>query len=214
MPYGSRMAILQTLTNQGRVVGGHLAGGSVLSGHGGLTVQHPRNPFKRPKLTAETVLEWEELPAGESIAGAVGQVAAKTALPGRLGKAVGAGLGAAMRSGRTVRVDWADGNQSVIELPEKLFTVFSVLLEGRQVVTDASARVESSELLPAQPGVTEKILDLASSVIQRGKQAAPAETAAQPDVVEQITKLAALHEAGILTDEEFAAKKTELLKRL
>lgn len=54
------MAILQALTNQGRVVGGHLASGSVLSGHGGLTIQHPRNPFKRHKLNAETVLEWEE----------------------------------------------------------------------------------------------------------------------------------------------------------
>jgi hypothetical protein len=62
--------------------------------------------------------------------------------------------------------------------------------------------------------VTEKVLDLASSVIQRGKHGAPAEAAAQPDVVEQIAKLASLHDAGILTDEEFAEKKAELLKRL
>lgn len=212
--YGSRMAILQELTNQGRVVGGHLASGSVLSGHGGLTIQHPRNPFKRPKLNAETVLEWEELSNRQGVAGAMGQAAAKAALPGMIGKAVGAGLGAAMKSGHTVRVNWADGNQSIIELPEKLFVIFSALLKGQQVVTDTSAQTESSEPLPAQPGVTEKILDLASSVIQRGKPAAPAEAAAKPEVVEQIAKLASLHDAGILTDEEFAEKKTELLARL
>ncbi|XVV14368.1 SHOCT domain-containing protein [Actinoplanes sp. CA-131856] len=34
------------------------------------------------------------------------------------------------------------------------------------------------------------------------------------DVVAQIEKLASLHAAGILTDQEFAAKKAELLSRL
>jgi hypothetical protein len=212
--YGSRVAILQELTNQGRVVGGHLANGSVLSGHGGLTIQHPLNPFKRPKLNAETVLEWEELSAREGVAGAMGQAVAKAALPGLIGKAVGAGFGAAMKSGRTVRVNWADGNQSIIELPEKLFMIFSVLLKGQQVVTDTSARADSLEPLPAQPGVTEKILGLASSVIQRGKHGAPAAASARPDVVEQIARLASLHDAGVLTDEEFAEKKAELLQRL
>lgn len=33
-------------------------------------------------------------------------------------------------------------------------------------------------------------------------------------IVNQIRKLAELHEAGILTEEEFTAKKTELLARL
>ena len=33
-------------------------------------------------------------------------------------------------------------------------------------------------------------------------------------VIDQIRKLAELHEQGILTDEEFAAKKTELLSRI
>ena len=32
-------------------------------------------------------------------------------------------------------------------------------------------------------------------------------------IVDQIRKLAELHEEGILTDEEFSAKKTELLSR-
>ena len=33
-------------------------------------------------------------------------------------------------------------------------------------------------------------------------------------VIDQIRKLAELHEQGILTDEEFSAKKTELLSRV
>ena len=33
-------------------------------------------------------------------------------------------------------------------------------------------------------------------------------------IVNQIRKLAALHEEGILTEEEFTAKKSELLSRL
>ncbi|MDR5691837.1 SHOCT domain-containing protein [Agromyces indicus] len=33
-------------------------------------------------------------------------------------------------------------------------------------------------------------------------------------MTEQLTKLASLRDAGILTDEEFLAKKTELLARL
>jgi hypothetical protein len=35
--------------------------------------------------------------------------------------------------------------------------------------------------------------------------------AAAPDVVEQLTKLAQLKEAGVLTDEEFAAQKARIL---
>lgn len=44
-------------------------------------------------------------------------------------------------------------------------------------------------------------------------QARPTENA-QPDVADQIGKLAALRDAGALTDDEFAAKKAELLARL
>jgi len=33
-------------------------------------------------------------------------------------------------------------------------------------------------------------------------------------IIDEIRKLAQLHEEGILTDEEFSAKKTELLSRL
>ena len=43
------------------------------------------------------------------------------------------------------------------------------------------------------------------------QQAAPAAAPAQTDVIAQIEKLAALHQSGALTDEEFAAAKAKLL---
>lgn len=205
------MALIQELTNQGRVVSGHLANGVVLPD---LRIQHPHNPFKRHKISPEGIVEWEDLATTEGVASVMGQAAAKAAVPGVLGKAVGAGLGAAMKSGHTVRIDWVDGKQSILELPEKLFLVFSVHLTSQQVVTKHSVRPEDATLAPAQPGMTERIMNLASSVVLRTQQAAPAVVPPQPDVVDQITKLAALHDAGILTSEEFAAKKSDLLSRL
>jgi hypothetical protein len=43
---------------------------------------------------------------------------------------------------------------------------------------------------------------------QQYAQPAPA---AQPDVTQELTQLAQLHSQGILTDEEFSAKKAQLL---
>ena len=44
------------------------------------------------------------------------------------------------------------------------------------------------------------------------QQAPPPQAApAQPDMTDQLQDLAKLHEQGILTDEEFAAKKKEIL---
>jgi hypothetical protein len=40
---------------------------------------------------------------------------------------------------------------------------------------------------------------------------APAAAPAEPDMNAQLTQLAQLHEQGILTDEEFAAKKAQIL---
>lgn len=44
-------------------------------------------------------------------------------------------------------------------------------------------------------------------------QSAPVPASA-PDLTEQIAKLAALHQQGVLTDEEFATKKAQLLDRI
>jgi Short C-terminal domain len=44
------------------------------------------------------------------------------------------------------------------------------------------------------------------------QEAAPPQAApAEPDMTDQLQDLAKLHEQGILTDEEFAAKKKEIL---
>jgi len=40
---------------------------------------------------------------------------------------------------------------------------------------------------------------------------APPPTPAEPDLTTQLTKLAQLHAQGILTDDEFAAKKAQIL---
>ncbi len=45
---------------------------------------------------------------------------------------------------------------------------------------------------------------------QAPQQAAPA-AAAAPDYTEELEQIAKLHEQGILTDDEFAAKKKEIL---
>jgi hypothetical protein len=47
---------------------------------------------------------------------------------------------------------------------------------------------------------------------QQAAAAAPPPAApAEPDVTAELTQLAQLHEQGILTDEEFAAKKAQIL---
>lgn len=114
-----------------------------------------------------------------------------------------------------MRVTWAaDGKQSIIELPEKQFMVFSVLLKDRQVASELSTRQEI-EGPPARPAASERIADLALSVLSRSRAAAPiASDVPAQDVTEQIAKLAALHAQGILTDAEFSDKKAELLQRL
>jgi hypothetical protein len=212
------------MTGQGRVVGGHLSGGVILSGGTGafsknndLSIQHHSSLFKKFKINDETVVEWEELVSQDGVAGTMGRAAATAALPGRIGKAVGAGLGAAANSGHTVRVAWADGKQSIIQLPGKQFMVLSVLLGQRQLVTDQS-NVREPEPASVEPGVTEKLADIALSVLGKGKQetgeTATAAGAPSVDVADQIAKLGALHAQGILTDAEFSEKKAELLKRM
>lgn len=46
---------------------------------------------------------------------------------------------------------------------------------------------------------------------QQYAQAAPAPAAPQEDPIEKLKELGALHEQGILTDEEFAAQKAKIL---
>ena len=70
-------------------------------------------------------------------------------------------------------------------------------------------------------GIVKSDLQPLADALRQGmsaQQAAPAQPQASapapPDVTDQIRKLAELHAAGVLTDEEFNAKKAELLDRL
>jgi hypothetical protein len=58
-------------------------------------------------------------------------------------------------------------------------------------------QVEQQQYAPPQP--------------QYAPPPAPAPSGMGPDVIEQLKQLGALHEQGVLTDEEFTSQKTRLL---
>ncbi len=81
---------------------------------------------------------------------------------------------------------------------DELATAMNELGIEQQVVTDADVEEGSAASAAAPP------------------QAAPAPPSAAPgaasgDYVEELKQLASLHDAGILTDEEFTAKKQQIL---
>jgi hypothetical protein len=59
------------------------------------------------------------------------------------------------------------------------------------------------------PALKAKILELVNA-----PKTGASTAAAAPDPADQLAKLAELHKAGVLTDDEFAEKKTELLKKI
>jgi hypothetical protein len=197
----------------GKVIGGQFMNATVTTNRKGELALQPVGvaAFKRrPTLTADTVASWEEILDGVrggamGAVNKVGQAAARAALPGRAGKAASAAVGSAVDSvsgsSHTVRVDWVDGAQSLIQLPDKLFQHLSLLLKDRRLQTATSPSVATTG--SASSGVVGQLTALAGSV-----------RAPQPDAAEQIAKLAALRDQGAITDEEFAAKKTELLGRI
>ena len=204
----------------GKVIGGHYVNATIntnFKGELALTGQG----FKRtPNLTAERVAAWEEV-ATVSRGGMadavskVGQAAARAGLPGATGKAAAAALSSTVEAvtgaPHTVRVDWTDGKQSLISLPDKLFQHLAVLLKDCRIASAAPA--PAAVPTPEAPvGIVGQIAKLAAPTL--GGLTAPALGGSQPDVMEQIAKLAALRDQGALTEEEFAAKKTELLGRL
>jgi hypothetical protein len=199
------------------VVGGHFMNAMVDTNRkgelalqlGGLAA-FKRQP--RPTLTADTVAAWEEI-TSETRGGAsaaisnVGQAVALAALPGRAGRAASAAVGSAVDSARraphTVRVDWVDGNQSLIRLPDNLFQHLAILLKDRQLQTAPAAAPAAAPIPESPPGVIGQLARLVGTAPEP-----------QPDVTEQIAKLAALRDQGALTEDEFATKKAELLGRI
>ena len=211
------------MVGYGRVVGGDYKGATVSTPMGSTLVVQAGLKFR--KLTAENVAEWDEVitdgkgnPVGE-----VSKAVAGAVLPGRLGKAASAAVGAtfdAMRSPHVVRIDWTDGKRSLIKLPDEMFKHLELVLENQRALTNEPS---PRELVPApveKPTVTEQAFSLVSGII---KDRLPAPTKTPPadqaaittsDVTEVISKLASLRDAGILSDDEFSAKKAELLDRL
>lgn len=196
------------MASYGKVVGGDFMNATILPNRKGELALN-LGIKKTPNLTAEAVATWEEI-ISETRGGAagaaskVGQAVARAGLPGRAGKAASAAVGSVVDSigaKHTVRVDWVDGKQSLIQLPDKLFQHLAIMLKDCRIATAAPAVAAPMPASP--PGVFGQLAKLAG--------AAPA---AQPDVIEQIAKLAALRDQGALTDDEFAAKKAELLGRI
>ena len=115
-----------------------------------------------------------------------------------------------------------------MKLPDDLYTHFALVLDGIRIPTEELER--GPEAAPAQGPltVTDKAFDLVAGLVNSrwpGKTPAAvpaAELTAVPtnaappaaDFHEQLVKLASLRDAGILTDDEFATKKAELLARM
>lgn len=181
--------------------------------------------LKFRRLTPENVVEWDEVITdgkGNPV-GHVSKAVAGAVLPGRLGKAASVAVGAtfdAMGSSHVVRVDWADGKRSLIKLPDGMFKHLELVLENQRALT---TEPPPGEVVPGpveKPTVTEQAFSLVSGII-KDRLPAPTKTPpadqapiTTPDVTEVISKLASLRDAGILTDDEFRAKKAELLDRL
>lgn len=207
----------------GKVIGGHYLNAFVSPIFGSTLVVQA--PFKPRKLTPENVTAWAEVPTdskGNPLS-ALGQAIASAAIPGRLGKAASAAVGAtidAMGPSHIVRVDWTDDKQSLIKLPDALFKHFAVMLSERHS-PDPEPITAEVVATPSPPTVTDKAFDLVSGIVKerwpsKAQQQPTAEASAAPhvDITDQLLKLASLRDAGILTDEEFAAKKSELLARI
>lgn len=193
----------------GKVVGGHYVNATInINRKGELALNLGLK--KTPNLTAEAVGSWEEITTGSpgGAAGAVskmGQAVARASIPGLGGKAAAAAVGSAVDSAmstRTIRVDWVDGSQSLIQLPDKYLQHLAILLKDRQIPT-AAPEVTTPSGIAQQPGMLTQMATLAGLV-----------PPAAPDATEQIAKLAALRDQGAITEEEFSAKKAELLGRI
>lgn len=95
------------------------------------------------------------------------------------------------------------------------------MISGKLILFASGNKAEIANVMPKQQANT--LADLIRHRIAPGATepppaaAAPQQNggaAAQPDVYDQLRKLGELRDAGVLTDEEFAAKKTLLLAEI
>ncbi|MGF6832819.1 hypothetical protein QF015_000984 [Paenarthrobacter sp. TE4293] len=211
------------MVGYGRVVGGDYKGATVSTRVGSTLIVQAGLKFR--KLTPENVAEWDEVVTdgkGNPV-GAVSKAIAGAILPGQIGKAASAAVGAtfdSMGPSHVVRVDWTDGKRSLIKFPDGVFKHFELVLEKERVVRTEESPDQISPTPVEKPTVAEQAFSVVSGIIS-DRLPRPTKTShvdvepvSTPDVTELISKLAALREAGFLTDDEFSVKKAELLGRL
>ena len=124
--------------------------------------------------------------------------------------------------------DTAAAGEPLLALAAGTSAVIAVTPSRVLIADDEGARaVEPAEVAPdAVEGVEElesgrlaAVLELVTAAIPAQREperpgARAAGTAADPDAVDLLRKLGDLRDAGVLTEDEFAAKKAELLRRI
>lgn len=107
------------------------------------------------------------------------------------------------------------GNQ-VVDFPLRSINSVQTKSTALHSALDVFASGNRSEISHIPKGDLKPLADAIRAAMNTQPQTPPAvtKTATEPDTMGQIAKLAELHAAGVLTDEEFAAKKEELLKRI
>jgi Short C-terminal domain len=88
-------------------------------------------------------------------------------------------------------------------------TAVSGSVSRSQAAKANAQQVEAQQAAESQAQLAEMQAQLAAMQAQQAPAAAPAAPAG--DLMSELTKLAELHSAGILTDAEFAAAKAKLL---
>ncbi|HUA10740.1 MAG TPA: SHOCT domain-containing protein [Solirubrobacteraceae bacterium] len=78
-------------------------------------------------------------------------------------------------------------------------------MAGRTAVVAGTATAVSGRVARRQQGRWQE------QEMQQAQQQQAAAPQAAPDPIEQLKQIAALHDQGVLTDEEFAAQKAKLL---
>lgn len=214
------------MVGYGRVVGGDYLNATVSTRVGSTLVVQAG--FKFRKLVPENVAEWDEVVSDGkgNLFSTVGKAVTGAVLPGQLGRAASAALGATLDSmgpAHVINVAWTDGKRSLIKLPDSMFKHLDLVLRAQRAEPVEPIRGAELASLPAEkPTVTDQAFSLVSGIIRDRfpARSTPPGTPAEPlqqaqfDVVEQVKKLASLRDEGILTEDEFSAKKAELLARL
>jgi Short C-terminal domain len=85
-------------------------------------------------------------------------------------------------------------------------------MTGEKLVIHAAGN--NSEITGVMHGQADEIARQFRSLKQRASAPSTAAASPEPDVLDQIRKLGELRDAGVLTPEEFEAKKAALLDRL